>query len=116
MIYFQVTVLFAAIVLAVADPGVGSPLVTPLTPVPSIGYTFPSAPLAYSRYFGNAASQVDLRQNYYSGYPAYAAPIARYPAPSQYVSKYAVPSPYAGLYGHPSLHGIGYGGHGPAFF
>ncbi|KAL5292047.1 hypothetical protein ACFFRR_011066 [Megaselia abdita] len=115
-----VTVLFAAVALVLAEPGVVNPLITPLSPV---GYTLPSAPLAYSRYFGNSAAQVDLRENYLRGYPApiavpaaYASPIAKYAVPSPFVSKYAVPSPYAGLYSHPSFNGFGYRAHGPAFF
>lgn len=116
------TVLFATIALVSADPGVVSPLVTPLAPV---GYSFPSAPLAYSRYYGNAASQLDLRANYLHGYPSspiglhggYHAPIATYASPAHYVSRHAVPSPYTGLYGygHHSLPDFGYGAHGHPF-
>ncbi|KAL5292048.1 hypothetical protein ACFFRR_011067 [Megaselia abdita] len=61
-----------------------APVATPFAAAPfaeaHFGYTAPQSPLAYSSFYGNSASQVDLRQNY-NTFPV-PAPVAAAVAPA----------------------------------
>lgn len=76
----------------VATPFAATPVATPFATAPVseayFGYGAPQAPLAYSPFYGNSASQVDFRQNF-NAFPysvpavsplSYTSPVAHYPS------------------------------------